>query len=89
MAATPDGAPHDADAPIISVSTDAHADLVRAAIERELPAFCEKLLAASLADPTAISADIEASGLLHVAPGVDRPDRPLSRGRFGRGRHDS
>ena len=52
-----------ADAVIICASTDDHPGLIRAAIARGLPTFCEKPLAASLEDSIAVRADIEASGV--------------------------
>lgn len=58
-----EGALEGADAVVITVSTDDHPRLIRAAIERGLPTFCEKPLAASLADSIALRADIEASGV--------------------------
>ncbi len=52
-----------ADAVAIAAATDAHAGLVRVAIGRGLPTFCEKPLAADLADTLAVAAEIEASGV--------------------------
>jgi myo-inositol 2-dehydrogenase/D-chiro-inositol 1-dehydrogenase len=52
-----------ADAVAIAAATDAHADLVRVAIGRGLPTFCEKPLAADLDDTLAVAAEIEASGV--------------------------
>lgn len=50
------------DAVLICASTDDHPALIRAAINRGLPTFCEKPLAASLAESIAVRAEIEASG---------------------------
>lgn len=52
-----------ADGVVIATATDAHAPLVRAAIERRIPTFCEKPLTADLASSVALAADIEASGV--------------------------
>jgi myo-inositol 2-dehydrogenase/D-chiro-inositol 1-dehydrogenase len=58
-----DAALDGADAVAIAAATDAHASLVRAAIGRGLPTFCEKPLAKDLADTLAVAAEIEASGV--------------------------
>ncbi|MFL5778828.1 MAG: Gfo/Idh/MocA family oxidoreductase [Chloroflexota bacterium] len=52
-----------AEAVVVASSTDTHADLVRGAIGRGLPTFCEKPLANDLASTLAVAADIEASGV--------------------------
>ena len=52
-----------ADAAIICTSTDDHPALIRAAIQRGVPTFCEKPLAASLEASIAVRGDIEASGV--------------------------
>jgi myo-inositol 2-dehydrogenase/D-chiro-inositol 1-dehydrogenase len=52
-----------ADAVVIAAATTAHAELIRAAIGRGKPTFCEKPLAATLEDTIAVAADIEGSGL--------------------------
>ena len=52
-----------ADAVVIAAATDAHAELIRTAIRRGLPTFCEKPLAADLADTLAVATEIEASGV--------------------------
>lgn len=52
-----------ADGVVITASTDHHAELIRAAIGRGLPTFCEKPLAASLDDSIAVALDVEASGV--------------------------
>jgi len=51
-----------ADAVVITASTDDHPALIRAAVERGLPTFCEKPLAASLAESIEITSVVEASG---------------------------
>jgi myo-inositol 2-dehydrogenase/D-chiro-inositol 1-dehydrogenase len=52
-----------ADAVVITASTDEHPELIRAAIGRGLPTFCEKPLAATLEDSIDVRADIEAAGV--------------------------
>ena len=54
------GALQAADAVVITASTDDHPDLIREAIAKGLPTFCDKPLAASLDDSIAVRADIEA-----------------------------
>jgi myo-inositol 2-dehydrogenase/D-chiro-inositol 1-dehydrogenase len=51
----------DADAVVITASTDVHPELIRAALARALPTFCEKPLAATLADSIAVAADVDAA----------------------------
>lgn len=57
---TTDEALDGADAVVITASTEEHPALIRAAIARHLPVFCEKPLAANLADSVALMAEIEA-----------------------------
>jgi myo-inositol 2-dehydrogenase/D-chiro-inositol 1-dehydrogenase len=52
-----------ADAIVIAAATSAHAELIRAGIERGLPTFCEKPLAASLEDTLSVAADIDRAGV--------------------------
>jgi myo-inositol 2-dehydrogenase / D-chiro-inositol 1-dehydrogenase len=52
-----------ADAVVIAASTDAHAELIRAAAGRGLPTFCEKPLAVDLATSVGVAADIERAGI--------------------------
>lgn len=52
-----------ADAVVIAASTDDHPRLIRAAIAAGLPTFCEKPLAASLAESIAVRADVDAAGV--------------------------
>jgi myo-inositol 2-dehydrogenase / D-chiro-inositol 1-dehydrogenase len=52
-----------ADAVVIAASTDAHAELIRAAAARGLPTFCEKPLALDLATSVGVAADIERAGI--------------------------
>jgi myo-inositol 2-dehydrogenase/D-chiro-inositol 1-dehydrogenase len=52
-----------ADAAVITVSTEGHPALIRAALAHGLPTFCEKPLAASLAESVALMAEVEASGV--------------------------
>jgi myo-inositol 2-dehydrogenase/D-chiro-inositol 1-dehydrogenase len=47
----------------IAAATDAHPELIRTAIRRGLPTFCEKPLAPGLADTLLLAAEIEASGV--------------------------
>ncbi len=61
--ADPEAALGEADAVVIATSTDTHAGLIRAALERGLPTFCEKPLAISLSDSLRICQEIEASGV--------------------------
>lgn len=51
-----------ADALVIAAMTDAHASLIRAGLERRLPVFCEKPLAADLANAIVITEEIERAG---------------------------
>ncbi len=51
-----------ADALVIAAMTDAHAPLIRAGLERRLPVFCEKPLAADLANAIVIADEIERTG---------------------------
>lgn len=53
----------EADAVVIAAATTAHAELIRASIDRKLPTFCEKPLAPSLDETIAIAADIDRSGI--------------------------
>jgi myo-inositol 2-dehydrogenase/D-chiro-inositol 1-dehydrogenase len=62
-AASLDQALVDADAAVVAAATDAHASLVRAAIGRGLPTFCEKPLAIDLATSEQVAADIGRSGV--------------------------
>jgi myo-inositol 2-dehydrogenase/D-chiro-inositol 1-dehydrogenase len=62
-AADPDEALRQADAVAIASPTDTHARSIRAAIDRGLPTFCEKPLAANLAESVMICTAIEASGV--------------------------
>jgi len=51
-----------ADAVVIAAATNAHADLIRAAIGRGLPTFCEKPLADDLAATLSVAAAIAEAG---------------------------
>jgi myo-inositol 2-dehydrogenase/D-chiro-inositol 1-dehydrogenase len=51
------------DALVIAAASDAHAPLVRAAIPRGIPVFCEKPLAATLGETIDLAREIEASGI--------------------------
>ena len=61
-AATPEQAMDGADAVVIAASTTAHASLVRAAIDRNLPTFCEKPLAFDLAESVGLCDQVETAG---------------------------
>ena len=52
----------EADAIVIAAATDAHAPLTRAGLARGIPVFCEKPLAADLADAIVLAAEIERAG---------------------------
>jgi len=58
-----DAALEGADAVVIAAATDAHPELIRTAIGRDLPTFCEKPLAPTLRDSVLLAAEIEASGV--------------------------
>jgi myo-inositol 2-dehydrogenase/D-chiro-inositol 1-dehydrogenase len=60
VASTADEAMEGADGVIVAASTDAHAGLVAAAIERGLPTFCEKPLAFDLPQTVELVEQIEA-----------------------------
>ena len=60
VARTAEQAMEGADAVIVTASTDAHAGLVSAAIERGLPTFCEKPLAFDLPETVELVEQIEA-----------------------------
>ncbi len=63
VAHTVDEALDGADAVVIAAPTDEHAALIRAALDRSLPTFCEKPLAFTLAESVEVMGDIEASGV--------------------------
>ena len=52
----------EADALVIAAMTDAHAPLVRAGLERRIPVFCEKPLAADLPNAIVLAEEIERAG---------------------------
>jgi myo-inositol 2-dehydrogenase / D-chiro-inositol 1-dehydrogenase len=62
VAATADQALDGSDAVIVAASTNAHAALVRQAVDRGLPVFCEKPLAFDLADTVELVDHIEHVG---------------------------
>ena len=51
------------DAVVIAAATSAHAELIREAIRRGMPTFCEKPLAGNLEDTIAIAGEIDRSGI--------------------------
>jgi len=52
-----------ADAVVIAAATPAHAELIREAISRRMPAFCEKPLAATLEETIALAGELDRSGI--------------------------
>lgn len=62
VAASVDDALDRADAALIAANTDAHASLVRKAVDRRLPTFCEKPLAFDLPETVELVDHIEAIG---------------------------
>jgi myo-inositol 2-dehydrogenase/D-chiro-inositol 1-dehydrogenase len=58
-----DAAMDAADAIAIAAATDAHGTLIKAAIGRRTPTFCEKPLAVNLAETREVAAIVEASGV--------------------------
>jgi myo-inositol 2-dehydrogenase / D-chiro-inositol 1-dehydrogenase len=58
-----DAAMDAADAIVIAAATDAHGTLIRAAIGRGKPTFCEKPLAADLGETREVAAIVDASGV--------------------------
>ncbi len=52
----------EADALVIAAMTDAHAPLVRAGLERRIPIFCEKPLAADLPNAIVLAEEVERAG---------------------------
>lgn len=52
-----------ADALVIAASSNAHPELIRAAIGRQIPVFCEKPLATTLEETIRLVDEIEASGV--------------------------
>ncbi len=61
--ATPADAFVDVDAVVIAAATSAHAELMIAAAEAGVPAFCEKPVAADVAGTRAVLAAVEAAGI--------------------------
>ncbi len=59
--ASADAAMDMADAVVIVAATDAHAGLIRAALARDLPTFCEKPLASTLEESVSLAAEIGAA----------------------------
>jgi myo-inositol 2-dehydrogenase/D-chiro-inositol 1-dehydrogenase len=58
-----DDAMNRADAVVIAASTNVHADLIRGAIGRRIPTFCEKPLAVDLEATLRVASDIDSSGV--------------------------
>jgi myo-inositol 2-dehydrogenase/D-chiro-inositol 1-dehydrogenase len=78
VAPTTDDAMDGADAVVVAASTDAHADLVAAAVERGLPTFCEKPLAFDLPQTIELVELIERRGAV-VQVGFQRRFDPAYR----------
>ena len=78
VAPTTEAAMDGADAVIVAASTDSHATLVAAAVERGLPTFCEKPLAFDLPETVALVEQIEARGAV-VQVGFQRRFDPAYR----------
>ena len=78
VAPTAEAAMDGADAVIVAASTDSHATLVAAAVERGLPTFCEKPLAFDLPETVALVEQIEARGAV-VQVGFQRRFDPAYR----------
>lgn len=78
VAPTTEQAMDGTDAVIVTASTDAHAGLVAAAVERGLPTFCEKPLAFDLPETVELVAQIEARGAV-VQVGFQRRFDPAYR----------
>jgi myo-inositol 2-dehydrogenase/D-chiro-inositol 1-dehydrogenase len=79
-----------ADAVVIAAATNAHAPLIRNAIERGLPTFCEKPLANDLATTLEVAAEIERSGIpfqlgfqRRFDPGYGEARRMVASGELG------
>jgi myo-inositol 2-dehydrogenase/D-chiro-inositol 1-dehydrogenase len=77
-APTLDEALRDADAVVVAASTDAHASLVRAAVDRGLPTFCEKPLAFDLPETVELVDHIDRAGVA-VQVGFQRRFDPAYR----------
>jgi myo-inositol 2-dehydrogenase/D-chiro-inositol 1-dehydrogenase len=62
--AAPAGDPFavDPDAVVVAAATPAHAGLVRSAVERGIPCFCEKPLSADVDETVALVREVEAAG---------------------------
>ena len=75
------------DGVVITTSTNAHASTLRAALAAKVPAFCEKPVAATLAETLELVDLVEATGVpVHVGssasstPAIGAPERPFSAG---------
>jgi myo-inositol 2-dehydrogenase / D-chiro-inositol 1-dehydrogenase len=90
VAASPEAAMDGADAVVIAASTDAHAALVRAAVDRGVPTFCEKPLALDLGATRDLVDHVEArDGVVQVGfqrrfdPGYREAKQALDSGALG------
>ena len=78
VASTAEQAMDEADAVIVAASTDAHARLVMAGVERGLPIFCEKPLAFDLPETIELVDEVEARNAI-VQVGFQRRFDPACR----------
>jgi myo-inositol 2-dehydrogenase/D-chiro-inositol 1-dehydrogenase len=85
-----DAALDGADAVVIAAATNAHATLIRTAIDRGLPTFCEKPLADDLATTLEVADGIERSGIpfqlgfqRRFDPGYGEAQRLVASGALG------
>jgi myo-inositol 2-dehydrogenase/D-chiro-inositol 1-dehydrogenase len=78
VVASPIEALKGADAAVVAASTDAHAGLVAAAVERGIPTFCEKPLALELSETRSLVEQIESAGAV-VQVGFQRRFDPAYR----------
>ena len=69
-----------ADAVVIAAATDAHAELIRASIERGLPTFCEKPLAVDLEDTIALVDADRAAAASRSSSASSAGSTPATRG---------
>jgi myo-inositol 2-dehydrogenase/D-chiro-inositol 1-dehydrogenase len=90
LAASRDEAFASADALVIAASSGAHAELIRAGLERRLPIFCEKPLAPTLDETQRLVGEIEAAGTpfqlgfqRRFDPGYVEARRRVSAGELG------
>ena len=78
VARTPEELIRSVDAVVIASATPTHADLLRAALDAGIPAFCEKPIAPGLAETEALVRAVEESGV-PVTVGFQRRSDPAYR----------